>query len=60
MDGIKEHFRASEFSGENQMYCEECDAKCDATIVSDKKTWTDLSELTLISDHSFNCIIIAW
>ncbi|XP_030285770.1 transcriptional regulator ATRX-like [Sparus aurata] len=32
VDGIKEHFRASEFSGENQMYCEKCDAKCDATI----------------------------
>ncbi|XP_030285837.1 uncharacterized protein LOC115589205 [Sparus aurata] len=32
VDGIKEHFKASEFSGENQMYCEKCDAKCDATI----------------------------
>ncbi|KAM8748252.1 uncharacterized protein AB9X84_015992 [Acanthopagrus schlegelii] len=31
VDGIKKHFRASEFSGENQMYCEQCDAKCDAT-----------------------------
>ncbi|XP_073331170.1 uncharacterized protein [Pagrus major] len=32
VDGIKEHFRASDFSGENQMYCEQCDAKSDATI----------------------------
>ncbi|XP_074480875.1 uncharacterized protein LOC141761394 isoform X2 [Sebastes fasciatus] len=32
VDGIKEYFRASDFSGENQMYCETCDAKSDATI----------------------------
>ncbi|XP_075306787.1 uncharacterized protein LOC142368495 [Odontesthes bonariensis] len=30
-DGIKEFFKGSEFSGENQMYCEQCDTKVDAT-----------------------------
>lgn len=32
--GIKEFFKAANFNGENQMYCERCDAKADATIVS--------------------------
>ncbi|XP_041840336.1 ubiquitin carboxyl-terminal hydrolase 17-like protein B isoform X3 [Melanotaenia boesemani] len=30
-DGIREFFRDSDFSGENQMYCDECRTKCDAT-----------------------------
>ncbi|KAL3046311.1 hypothetical protein OYC64_004342 [Pagothenia borchgrevinki] len=29
--GIEEFFRASHFNGENQMYCDECRAKSDAT-----------------------------
>ncbi|KAK9524820.1 hypothetical protein VZT92_017186 [Zoarces viviparus] len=32
VDGIDEYFRASHFSGENQMYCDRCDAKSDATM----------------------------
>ncbi|XP_039677228.1 probable ubiquitin carboxyl-terminal hydrolase creB isoform X2 [Perca fluviatilis] len=32
VNGIEEYFRASDFSGENQMYCDKCDAKSDATI----------------------------
>ncbi|XP_037615312.1 probable ubiquitin carboxyl-terminal hydrolase creB isoform X2 [Sebastes umbrosus] len=32
VSGIKEYFRTSDFSGENQMYCDKCDAKTDATI----------------------------
>ncbi|XP_070849894.1 ubiquitin carboxyl-terminal hydrolase 48-like [Chaetodon trifascialis] len=32
VDGVEEYFRASDFSGENQMYCEQCDAKSDATV----------------------------
>ncbi|XP_075948777.1 uncharacterized protein LOC142950952 isoform X2 [Anarhichas minor] len=32
VDGIEEYFRASHFSGENQMYCDVCDAKSDATM----------------------------
>ncbi|XP_044039294.1 uncharacterized protein LOC122869929 isoform X2 [Siniperca chuatsi] len=32
VNGIEEYFRASDFSGENQMYCDQCDAKSDATI----------------------------
>uniref|UniRef100_UPI0037E9C451 uncharacterized protein n=1 Tax=Semicossyphus pulcher TaxID=241346 RepID=UPI0037E9C451 len=32
VNGIEEFFRPSYFSGENQMYCEQCDAKCDATF----------------------------
>ncbi|XP_034713167.1 uncharacterized protein LOC117935145 isoform X2 [Etheostoma cragini] len=32
VNGIEEYFRASDFSGENQMYCDECGAKSDATI----------------------------
>ncbi|XP_038587642.1 uncharacterized protein DDB_G0290685-like isoform X1 [Micropterus salmoides] len=31
VNGIEAYFRPSVFSGENQMYCEECDAKSDAT-----------------------------
>ncbi len=31
---IEEYFKASYFSGENQMYCGQCDAKSDAAIVS--------------------------
>ncbi|XP_034532058.1 ubiquitin carboxyl-terminal hydrolase 21-like isoform X2 [Notolabrus celidotus] len=32
VNGIEEYFRALTFSGENQMYCDHCDAKQDATI----------------------------
>ncbi|XP_068444407.1 ubiquitin carboxyl-terminal hydrolase 48-like [Clinocottus analis] len=32
VSGIEEYFRASYFSGENQMYCDECQHKSDATI----------------------------
>ncbi|XP_070786212.1 uncharacterized protein [Enoplosus armatus] len=32
VNGIEEYFRASYLSGENQMYCDQCDAKSDATI----------------------------
>ncbi|XP_045920881.1 ubiquitin carboxyl-terminal hydrolase 4-like isoform X2 [Micropterus dolomieu] len=31
VNGIEAYFRPSVFSGENQMYCDECDAKSDAT-----------------------------
>lgn len=34
VDGIREFFKVSEFHGENQIYCEDCCAKCDATTVS--------------------------
>uniref|UniRef100_A0A8P4KCZ9 USP domain-containing protein n=2 Tax=Dicentrarchus labrax TaxID=13489 RepID=A0A8P4KCZ9_DICLA len=34
VDGIEEYFRTTEFSGENQMYCEHCDDKSDATTQS--------------------------
>ncbi|XP_056225311.1 uncharacterized protein LOC130164541 isoform X2 [Seriola aureovittata] len=32
MAGTEEYFRDSNFSGENQMYCDQCDDKSDATI----------------------------
>ncbi|XP_028420735.1 ubiquitin carboxyl-terminal hydrolase 12-like isoform X2 [Perca flavescens] len=32
VNGIEEYFRATDFSGENQMYCDKCDAKSNATI----------------------------
>ncbi|KAM6894908.1 uncharacterized protein PEZ65_022504 isoform 2-T2 [Lycodopsis pacificus] len=32
LDGIEEYFGASYFSGENQMYCDRCDAKSDANM----------------------------
>ncbi|XP_029310231.1 uncharacterized protein LOC115023417 [Cottoperca gobio] len=32
VNGIKEYFTDLKFSGENQMYCDVCDAKSDATI----------------------------
>lgn len=37
MKGIEEFFKPSDFCGENQMYCEQCDDKVDATMVSIKK-----------------------
>lgn len=36
-EGIGEFFKPSDFCGENQMYCEQCDDKVDATMVSIKK-----------------------
>ncbi|XP_018536702.2 ubiquitin carboxyl-terminal hydrolase 17-like protein B, partial [Lates calcarifer] len=32
VDGTEEYFRDLNFSGENQMYCDQCDAKSDATV----------------------------
>ncbi|XP_062239665.1 ubiquitin carboxyl-terminal hydrolase 47-like isoform X2 [Platichthys flesus] len=32
VDGIKEYFQTSRFSGENQMYCDHCETKSDATM----------------------------
>ncbi|XP_023252635.1 probable ubiquitin carboxyl-terminal hydrolase creB [Seriola lalandi dorsalis] len=32
MAGTEEYFRDSNFSGENQMYCDQCDDKSDATV----------------------------
>ncbi|KAK7909626.1 hypothetical protein WMY93_014310 [Mugilogobius chulae] len=32
--GIEDYFRPSEISGDDQMYCEKCDEKCDAVLVS--------------------------
>ncbi len=37
-NGIKEYFKDADFSEDNQMYCDLCDDKSDATIVSNKKT----------------------
>nr|XP_046236423.1 uncharacterized protein LOC124054455 isoform X3 [Scatophagus argus] len=34
VDGIEEFFRASKCTGENQMYCDDCDAKTDVTVKS--------------------------
>nr|XP_043878028.1 putative ubiquitin carboxyl-terminal hydrolase 50 isoform X2 [Solea senegalensis] len=31
VDGVEQYFRTSYFDGEDQMYCDLCDAKCDAT-----------------------------
>lgn len=38
VDGIDEFFRMTELSGENQMYCDQCDDKVDATTVSKEKS----------------------
>ncbi|XP_053272164.1 ubiquitin carboxyl-terminal hydrolase 47 isoform X2 [Pleuronectes platessa] len=32
VDGIKEYFRTSRLGGENQMYCDNCETKSDATM----------------------------
>ncbi|XP_069375185.1 uncharacterized protein [Paralichthys olivaceus] len=45
--GIKEYFRTSCFSGDNQMYCEHCDAKSDATIECVMKDHPDVLVLLL-------------
>lgn len=37
--GIEEFFKPLDFCGENQLYCEQCDDKVDATVVSLKKSF---------------------
>ncbi|XP_054457119.1 mitochondrial inner membrane protein OXA1L isoform X3 [Anoplopoma fimbria] len=47
VDGIAEYFRASDFSGENQMYCDVCDEKSDATIYCEVKNHPEVLMLLL-------------
>ncbi|KAG8006111.1 Ubiquitin carboxyl-terminal hydrolase 21 [Nibea albiflora] len=51
--GIADYFRSSEFSGDNQMYCEQCDAKSDATIKCVIKHHPDVLML-LLKRFEFN------
>ncbi|XP_042368289.1 midasin-like [Plectropomus leopardus] len=53
VNGIAEFFRDSDFSGENQMYCDECDAKSDATIKCVIKHHPDVLML-LLKRFDFN------
>ncbi|XP_051284594.1 uncharacterized protein LOC127379258 isoform X2 [Dicentrarchus labrax] len=66
VDGIEEYFRTTEFSGENQMYCEHCDDKSDATTQSVIKRHPEVLMLLLKRfefDYSYmtyikiNCIV---
>lgn len=36
-DDIEKYFRASHFSGKDQLYCDKCEEKSDATIVSNEE-----------------------
>ncbi|XP_069375204.1 uncharacterized protein [Paralichthys olivaceus] len=45
--GIQEYFQTSYFSGDNQMYCEHCDTKSDATIECVMKDHPDVLVLLL-------------
>lgn len=47
MDGIKEFFRPTELNGENQMYCDRCGHKVDATITDVIKHHPDVLILLL-------------
>ncbi|KAG7241585.1 hypothetical protein INR49_025505 [Caranx melampygus] len=47
VDGIKEYFRELDFSGENQMYCDGCDDKSDATTKCELKDPPEVLTLLL-------------
>ncbi|XP_034471440.1 ubiquitin carboxyl-terminal hydrolase 13-like isoform X2 [Hippoglossus hippoglossus] len=47
VDGIDEYFRTSRLSGENQMYCDHCETKSDATITCAMKHHPDVLTLLL-------------
>ncbi|XP_076737858.1 uncharacterized protein LOC106675147 isoform X4 [Maylandia zebra] len=47
VDGIDEFFRMTELSGENQMYCDQCDDKVDATTKDGMKHHPDVLPLLL-------------
>ncbi|KAF7664281.1 hypothetical protein LDENG_00182870 [Lucifuga dentata] len=46
-EGIREFFRDSEITGDNQMYCDMCDAKADATIKCEMKHHPEVLMLLL-------------
>ncbi|XP_072233046.1 ubiquitin carboxyl-terminal hydrolase 47-like [Leuresthes tenuis] len=46
-DGIEEFFGDSHFTGDNQMYCDECCAKCDATVSCEIKDHPEVLMLLL-------------
>uniref|UniRef100_A0A7N8XR91 Ubiquitin carboxyl-terminal hydrolase n=1 Tax=Mastacembelus armatus TaxID=205130 RepID=A0A7N8XR91_9TELE len=50
-NGIEELFRASDFNGENQMYCEVCEYKADATATCEVKQHPDALMLLLKRFH---------
>ncbi|XP_020496817.1 ubiquitin carboxyl-terminal hydrolase 2 isoform X3 [Labrus bergylta] len=47
VNGIEEYFTALEFSGDNQMYCDKCDDKRDATIKCELKHYPEVLTLLL-------------
>ncbi|CAB1441971.1 unnamed protein product [Pleuronectes platessa] len=47
VDGIDEFFQTSHFSGENQMYCDNCETKSDATMTCVMKHHPDVLTLLL-------------
>ncbi|XP_005454499.2 ubiquitin carboxyl-terminal hydrolase 17-like protein B isoform X1 [Oreochromis niloticus] len=47
VDGIGEFFRMTELNGENQMYCDQCDGKVDATTNDGMKNHPDVLLLLL-------------
>ncbi|XP_029382450.1 ubiquitin carboxyl-terminal hydrolase 12A-like isoform X2 [Echeneis naucrates] len=50
-DGIEEYFSVSKYSGENQMYCDQCDAKSDAAA---KYVIKDHPEVLMLLLKRFN------
>ncbi|KAK2863057.1 hypothetical protein Q5P01_002590 [Channa striata] len=53
VDGIEKYFRATHISGENQMYCENCDAKSNATMQCKVKHHPEILML-LLKRFKFN------
>lgn len=47
VDGIDDFFRMTELNGENQMYCDQCDDKVDATTKDVMKHYPDVLPLLL-------------
>uniref|UniRef100_UPI003AAAA7A1 ubiquitin carboxyl-terminal hydrolase 48-like n=1 Tax=Centroberyx gerrardi TaxID=166262 RepID=UPI003AAAA7A1 len=65
-DGIEEFFRPSRVSGENQLYCDQCDAKADATLeckITDHPEVLMLLMKRFVFDYSYmkyvkiNCVV---
>nr|XP_043878032.1 ubiquitin carboxyl-terminal hydrolase 7-like isoform X1 [Solea senegalensis] len=56
VDSIDQYFQTSHFNGENQMYCDKCDSKSDATINCQMKHHPEVLTLLLKRfDYDYSC-----
>ncbi|XP_055015734.1 ubl carboxyl-terminal hydrolase 18-like, partial [Boleophthalmus pectinirostris] len=57
--GIEDFFRPSEISGDDQMYCEKCDKKCDAVLDCEVKHSPEVLVL-LLKRFELKCVGNVW